>query len=83
MHCKKTKRTTNRKVKPMSIDDFEHEHAMDDLKRGLLGGYSKLPDDSVENHPLTGNWSHGPLLTKPHKHKPLPKLPPIKFGKQR
>ena len=68
----------------MTVEDFEDEHAMDDLKRGLIGGYSKYPtSDFIENHPLTGNWSNGPLLTKPPKHPQLPKLPPIKLGGQR
>lgn len=67
----------------MSVEDYEDEHAMDDLKRGLIGGYSRLPDDSVEDHPLTGNWSNGPLVKRPARYKPLPKLPPIKFGGQR
>lgn len=68
----------------MTPEDMEDELAMDDLKRGLLGGYSRYVDDSyIENHPLTTNDSNGPLLRRPPRYKPLPKLKPIRFSGQR
>ena len=46
------------------------------------GGQRNIATDSIANHPLTRNDNNGPLITRPERYRPLPKLSAISFAKR-
>jgi hypothetical protein len=61
------------------MNHFEEQAALERMRLIFASGGSRYRNeaDTVNPHPLTTNDSNGPLLTKPHVYKPLPKLPAI------